>query len=163
MKRQRIQDERVAAQRRKINSEANGILMMVLLASILVQQFFLNAPFKQYAVEVICFFGISFYMIVRYMMLGLDLYGEGKRAKGILLVNSLVAGIAVTAINGVLNYAQYAERYEADGIGYFIAVLVITFISATVSTLAVQAFFAYLNQKKQAQIQKQLDEDEKDE
>lgn len=163
MKRQNMQDERVAAQRRKINSEANGILMMVLLASILVQQFFLNAPFKQYAVEVICFFGISFYMIVRYMMLGLDLYGEGKRAKGILLVNSLVAGIAVTAINGVLNYAQYAERYKADGIGYFIAVLVITFISATVSTLAVQAFFAYLNQKKQAQIQKRLDEDEKDE
>ena len=163
MKRQTVKDERIAAQRRKINSEANGILMMMLLASILVQQFFLNAPFEQYAVEVICFFGISFYMIVRYMMLGLDLYGEGKRAKGMLLVNSLVAGIAVTAMNGVLNYTQYAERYKADGIGYFIAVLVITFISATVSTFAVQAFFAYLNQKKQAQIQKKLDEEEKDE
>ncbi|WP_369282774.1 DUF6773 family protein [Oscillibacter sp. GMB15532] len=163
MKRQNMQDERVAAQRRKINSEANGILMTVLLLSILVQQFFLNAPFKQYAVEAICFFGMSLYMIVRYMTLGLDLYGEGKRTKGMLLVNSLMAGTAVTAINGVLNYAQYAQRYKEDGMGYFIAVLAITFISATASTFAVQAFFAYLNQKKQAKIQKQLDEDEKDE
>ncbi|WP_312940526.1 DUF6773 family protein [Oscillibacter sp.] len=163
MKRQNTQDERIAAQRRKINSDAYGILMAVLLISILVQQFFLNAPFKQYAVETICFFGMSFYMIVRYMTLGLDLYGEGKHAKGMLLVNSLVAGTAVTAINGVLNYTQYAERYKADGMGYFIAVLAITFISATVCTFAVQALFDYLNKKKQAKIQKQLDEDEKDE
>jgi len=53
MKKQDMQDERVVAQRRKINSEAYGILMIVLLGSILVQQFLLNAPFKQYAVEVI--------------------------------------------------------------------------------------------------------------
>lgn len=163
MIRENIQDERVSAQRRKINSEAYGILMIVLLASILVQQFLLDAPFKQYAAECICFFGISIYIIVRYMTLGLDLYGEGKRAKSFQLLNSIVIGIIVTAINGVLNYTKYAEHYRQDGIGFFIAVLVITFISSAASVFALLTFFNYLNKKKQAKIQKQLDEDEQTE
>ena len=71
MKRQEIKDERVIEQRRKVSSEVDAILMIVLLVSIFVQQFFQNAPFKQYAVEFMCFFGISFYKLVRYMTLGL--------------------------------------------------------------------------------------------
>ncbi|EXG87426.1 hypothetical protein K413DRAFT_4309 [Clostridium sp. ASBs410] len=163
MNKKNIQDERVVAQRRKINSEAYSILMIVLLGSILVQQFFLNAPFEQYAVEVICFFGISLYMIIRYMTLGLDIYGEGKQAKTLPFVNSVVAGIVVTTINGILNYTQYAEKYKEDGIGYFIAVLAVTFISASISTFIVLSCLNYLNKKKQAKIQKQLDEKEQDE
>ena len=50
MKRQNMQDERVLEQQRKVSSEVDGILMTVLLVSTLVQQFYLNAPFKQYAV-----------------------------------------------------------------------------------------------------------------
>ncbi|MEY8353558.1 DUF6773 family protein [Lachnospiraceae bacterium 54-53] len=163
MKKQNMQDERILTQHRKINSEAYGILMIMLFASIFVQQFLLNAPFEQYAVEVICFFGISFYMIIRYMMLGLNIYGETKRAKGIPFMNSIVTGAAVTAINGVLNYSKFAEQYKEDGIGYFIAVLAVTFISATISSFIVLSFLDYLNNKKQAKIQKQLDEDEQDE
>lgn len=159
MKSQHIQDERVVTQRRKISSEAFGILMIVLLGSILIQQFLLNAPFEQYAVEVICFLGMSFYMIFRYMTIGLDIYGEGKRAKGIPLVNSIVTGTIATAMNGVLNYTKYAEHYEGN-IVLFIVELVIFFISTTVSTFAVLSLFRYLNKKTQAKIQKRLDEDE---
>ncbi len=159
MKNQSLQDERILTQRRKINSEAYGIIMIVLLVSILVQQFLLNAPFKQYAVEFICLFGMSIYMIIRYMMLGLNIYGEGKRARSIPLVNSIVAGIVVTVINGVLNYTKYAEHYE-DNIGLFIATLAITFIGATAFCFAVLSFLNYLNKKKQEKIQKQLDDEE---
>ncbi len=162
MKKQNLQDERILSQRRKINSEAYGILMIVLLVSILVQQFLMHASFEQYAVEVICFFGISIYMIIRYMALGLNIYGEGKRAKAIPFVNSIISGIVVTAINGVLNYARYSEQYKADGTGYFIAVLAVTFISATVMALVVLSCFNYLNKKKQKDIQNQLDENEQD-
>ena len=112
MKKQNLQDERVLAQRRKINSEAYGILMIALLCSVLVQQRLLNAPFEQYAVELICFFGMSLYMIIRYLTLGLDIYGEEKRAKAFPFVNSVVTGIVITTINGVLNYTQYAEQYS---------------------------------------------------
>ena len=163
MKMQNSQDERVVAQRRKINSEAYGILMIALLCSMLVQQFLLKAPFEQYAVEFICFFGMSFYMIIRYMTLGLNIYGEGKRAEAIPIVNSIIAGIVVTVINGVSNYTQYAKQYQQDGIGYFIAVLAVTFISATVSGYIILSCLDYLNKKKQAKIQKQLDEKEQDE
>lgn len=163
MKRKNIQDERVSSQRHKINSEAYGILMIVLLASILVQQFILNAPFEQYAAECICFFGISVYVIVRYMALGLNMFGEGEHAKSIPLISSIVAGITVTAINGVLNYTKYADHYKEDGIGFFIPVLVITFISATLSTFVLLSFLNYLNKQNQAKIQKQLDADEKSE
>lgn len=163
MKKQNSQDERVVAQRRKINSEAYGILMIALLGSMLVQQFLLNAPFEQYAVEFICFFGMSFYMIIRYMTFGLNIYGEGKRAKAIPFVNSIVVGIVVTAINGVLNYTQYAQQYKEDGIGYFIGVLAVTFISATIPVFVVMSCLEFLNKRKQAKIQKQLDEEEQDE
>ncbi len=163
MKKQNMQDERVSSQRRKINSEAYGILMVILLVSILVQQFLLNATFEQYAVEAICFFGMSIYIIVRYNMVGLNLYGEGKRAKGIVLVNSIVTGTIVTITNGVLNYTKYADKYREDGIGFFISVLAVTFISATVSAYVVLLCFDYLNKRKQAKIQKQLDEDDRNE
>ncbi len=163
MKKQNMQDERIITQRLKITSEAYGILMIVLPVSILVQQFLLNAPFEQYAGEFICFLGISFYTVIRYMMLGLNIYGETKRAKSIPFVNSIVMGVVVTAINGVLNYSKYAEKYKADGIGYFIAVLAVTFISATIGGFIMLSCLGYLNNKKQKKIQKQLDEDELDE
>ena len=163
MKKQNTQDERVVAQRRKIHSEAYSILMMVLLASILVQRFLLNASFEQYAVEFICFFGMSIYMIIRYLTFGLDIYGEGKRSIRIPLVNSMVVGITVTTINGVLNYTEYAERYQEEGIGYFITFLAVTFISAAVSAFAVLSYLNYLNKKKQAKIENQLEQEEKDE
>ena len=71
MKKQNSQDERVVAQRRKIISEAYGILMIALFCSILVQKFLLNAPFEQYAVEFICIFGMSLYLMIRHLTLGL--------------------------------------------------------------------------------------------
>jgi len=163
MKKQNTQDERVVARRRKIHSEAYSILMMVLLASILVQQFLLNASFEQYAVEFIGFFGMSIYMIIRYLTIGLDIHGEGKRSKRIPLVNSMVVGITVTTINGVLNYTEYTESYQEDGIGYFITFLAVTFISAVVSAFAVLSYLNYLNKKKQAKIENQLEQEEKDE
>jgi Na+/melibiose symporter-like transporter len=101
--------------------------------------------------------------MIRHLTLGLNIYGEGKRAKTIPIMNSIVTGIVVTAITGVSNYTQYAEHYKEDGIGYFIAVLAITFISATVFSFVVLYCFHYLNKKKQARIQKQLDEEEQDE
>lgn len=160
MKRQNMQDERVLEQRRKVSSEVDGILMIALLASILMQQFFLNAPFKQYAAEFICFFGMSIYKLVRYMTLGLDINGEGKCAKIMPLINSIVGGIIVTVINGVINYTRYVEHYKKDGIGFFIATLVVTFISATIFCFVVMSVFYHLNKIKQDKIQKRLDEDE---
>ena len=157
MKKQNIQDERVVAQSRKIKSEAFGILMIVLLASIIVKCFYLRTPFEQYAVEVICFFGMYVYMIARYIMLGLNIYGEEKQVKYFPLISSIVAGILVTSINGVCNYT-----HKGDDISYFIVMLAVTFISTTVLTFVVLSCLDYLNRRKQTKIQKALDEEEQD-
>ena len=45
MRKAYIQDERIVLQRRKVGSDAFGILFYGLLASVLVQQFILLAPF----------------------------------------------------------------------------------------------------------------------
>jgi uncharacterized membrane protein YbjE (DUF340 family) len=136
--------------------------MIMLLAAMLMQRFLLNAPFKQYAAEFISFSGMFVYMIVRYMTLGLDIYGDEKRAKAIPIINSVVAGIVVTVTNGVLNYSKYTEHYKDDA-GFFLATLAITFISVTVFTFAVLSCVSYVNKKRQAQILKRLDDEERDE
>ena len=137
--------------------------MVALFGSILIQQFLMKAPFEQYAAEFICFFGMSLYIAIRYITAGLNIYGENKRAKAAPFVNSIVSATAITAINGVLNYTQYAQRYQRDGMGYFFAVLAITFISAAVLTFAVLALFGYISNKRQKCIQRRLDEAERDE
>ncbi len=163
MKKQSTQDERVVIQRRKIQSDGFGLVFFLLLASVMVQQFIFDAPFEQYAVELFCFLGMSCYMIIRNLAVGNNLFGESKRAKYTPLIYSIVAGIAATAINGVLNYSRYAEKYQETGIGLFFAVLGITFISATLLTFVVLSCFGFLNKRKQSKIQKWLDENDLDE
>ena len=63
----------------------------------------MKAPLEHYAGEFIAFFGISLYMIFRHLILGLNLFGEGKRAKLIPLLNSIVIALVVTVINGISN------------------------------------------------------------
>lgn len=162
MKHQKVKDERVMAQRQKINSEAYGILMAILLVSILAQQFIFKAPLKQYAAEAIGFFAMSIYMIVRYLNLGVNLESDERKTKSLTLVNSLVTGIAVTAINGFLNYHQYADKYKADGIGYFLLMLLVTFISSSLLVFMTLFVIHDLNKKKQRKIQKKLDEKEQE-
>ncbi|MFT3982913.1 MAG: hypothetical protein QM697_03320 [Lachnospiraceae bacterium] len=49
-------------------------------------------------------------------------------------------GVKTVLYNGVLNYTQYTERYKEDGMDYFIAVLAVTFIGATVCGFIVLSF-----------------------
>ncbi|MDF2866204.1 MAG: hypothetical protein K0R72_1022 [Clostridia bacterium] len=160
MKKQIIQDERVVAQKQKILSESYVILMIILIISIFIQQNLLNAPFKQYAVEFICFFGISIYILIRNLTLGIDMFGEKKKAKIIALRNSIIAGIAVTVVTGISNYIEYAEKYEGKLI-FFVISLLITFVSAVICTFVVFALIGFINNMKINQLEKKLDEEEK--
>jgi len=159
MRNQKPQDERIVAQRRKIQSDGFGILFFVLLISIIIQQIFMDAPFEQYAVEMICFLGASAYLLVRNIILGNNLFGDVKREKVMPLVNSLMTGIIATTFHGVLNYSRHSEHYE-NNVGLFIAGLAIFFVSITICVYALLSFLQYLNKKRQATILKQLDDDE---
>ena len=157
----RVKDERSIANRNKINSEAYIILMIALFSSVIIQQTFLGAPFKQYVVELICFLGMTAYVAIRSIMTGTDLYdGEKQPSMRSFILNSMIAGAVVTTINGFLNYSRYAEHYQKDGTLLFIATLGITFVSAATLTFVVQLCINYFNQKKQMKLEKQLDEEE---
>jgi uncharacterized membrane protein len=162
MKRKEIHDERIVAQQSKINGECFSLLYFGLLVSMVIQQFVMDAPFKQYAAEFICFFGVSLYIIVRNLMMGLNLFSNSKRPVYLSIITSLIAGTTVTVISGYSNYHNYTEHFQNDNFVLFLGSLSITFISSTLFTLVIFLLFNYLNKKKQVNIQKELDKQERE-
>ena len=162
MRKRNMQDERVVAQRQKIQSDGFGIIFFVLLIALVVQTVFLDVPFEQYAVEFICFFGMCLYLLIRNIAFGNPLFGDDGRSKAMPIMNSLVTGTIATAVHGVLNYSRYSGHYQTN-MGLYIASLAIFFVSVVISVYILLSLLLYLNKKKQAKIKKQLDEDEQDE
>ena len=64
MKGNKIQDERIIAERREIQSRGYAWVVIILLISIFIQQFFMKAPFAQYAVEFFIVIGCGIYNII---------------------------------------------------------------------------------------------------
>lgn len=159
MKKKNLPDERVMTQRRQLQSEAFVILLSVLLISIVVQRFLLDAPFQQYAAELVCSIAILFYLSIRNIALGGDLLGNIEREKNIALISGLVVSILVTAIHGVASYTQYRVHFEHHK-GFFIASLAIFLISTSFLSFVLIYPIYKLCKNKQAKIQKQLDKDE---
>lgn len=160
MKKQIQQDERILAQKRKIGSDAFNIVWIGLLISVLVQQFLFNAPFAQYAVEIILFIAVSIYVVVRNLLGGNDLFASKKGSHKLVIINSLVCGITVTIINTVLNYVKYSDATPLPiGINT-VLVAVITFMSATITAFIPLELLYLANKKKQKKIEHSLDADD---
>lgn len=88
-----IRDERTIAAKRKIQSDALQLLIYALWAAILVQQIFLNAPVSQFIVEFICALGVSVYVLIRTICLGIDQSGTGVTTTKSLVTTTLLSGI----------------------------------------------------------------------
>lgn len=159
MKKEKLVDERVKSEQNKIKGEAFVILMIVLFISTIIQQYILGASFKQYAVEIISFTVVSFYVVIRNINAGVEIYGEKRKSRKILFLNIFITGIIVTIINGTFNYIKYKEHYKENMVP-FIVTLVITFVSATIFTAIVLTFLKYINDKKQKSISKKLDNED---
>ena len=93
MKNNQMNDERVINEKRKITTEAYGLIMIFLLISMLVKQFIFHSEFNEYAVEFIAFFGSSIYIVIRNIFVGNNLYEENK--KRLPIMNSIVMGVSV--------------------------------------------------------------------
>ncbi len=153
------QDERVLAQERRIGSDAFQILFYGLLVSIFVQQFLFDAPFSQYAVEVILLIAASIYIVVRNLMVGNNLFASEKGTQKLVVVNSLVCGLVVAAATTILNYVRLGELFKAD-LGNTALISGITFLFATATAFVPFEILYVVNRKKQQQIEKRLNEDE---
>lgn len=150
MKNIKNQDERVVNQRRKIQSDGYQLLVYALLISIVVQQFFLQAPPSQYMAEFLCVIGAGLYNVIRNIKIGNNLYGESKDDGKKFIKSTLLGGILSLTIFVVLS----GER----GIGNFI----IYYLSFIVVFGGMNYLFYYITKRKQAKIDKELDKDEDD-
>lgn len=161
MKREKIQDERILIQKRKIGSDAFQILFYGLLLSALIQQYMFNAPFSQYAAEVILFIAISVYIIVRNIMVGNDLFESSKYSQKLVVLNSLVTGLVVAIINTTLNYMKLGEWFKRDIINTLL-VAAVTFLSSSIITFIAFETLYIVNKKKQEKIESMLNDEDND-
>ncbi|MBE6066228.1 MAG: hypothetical protein E7211_00805 [Clostridium lundense] len=161
MKREKIQDERILIQKRKIGSDAFQILFYGLLLSALIQQYMFNAPFSQYAAEVILFLTISVYIIVRNIMVGNDLFESSKYNQKLVVLNSLVTGLVVAIINTTLNYMKLGEWFKRDIINTLL-VAAVTFLSSSIITFIAFETLYIVNKKKQKKIESMLNDEDND-
>lgn len=98
MNKEVINDERVVLQRRKIQSDAYQILICCLLASILIQQFLMNAPFSQIAAEFFCVIAMGIYITLRHLTAGIDIWKRDSSDWKKLMAGSIISGTVCTAL-----------------------------------------------------------------
>ncbi|MPM32806.1 hypothetical protein SDC9_79372 [bioreactor metagenome] len=146
-------------QKRKIGSDAFQITFYGLLLSVLVQQYMFNAPFSQYAVEIILFIAISIYIIIRNIMVGNDLFESSKHSQKIVVINSLVSGLVIAIINTTLNYIKLGDLFKTNSLNTILN-SAMTFLCATIISFIGFEILYLINKRKQKQIQSILDSDE---
>ncbi|OMD42024.1 DUF6773 family protein [Paenibacillus odorifer] len=148
MKTSKVNDERIVSPRRKIQSDAYQILIYCLLISILIQQFIMNAPFAQFAVEFFCLIGIGIYITIRHLSVGVDIWDSRSHTNKKLLINSIISGGICVSLLIVLA----GERNVWS--------IILTFVTFTMVYFLVHLVLRNINKKRQRQIDDELSTDE---
>ena len=148
MKSLKDQDERILMQKRKVHSEAFQLLIYYLLIAIVVQKFIFNAPFYQIIVEFIGVVGAAFYVEIRNLLLGSDIYSTNSTTKKNIVKGSIISGCGCTIFLRII--AGITDMQ----------ILLILFLCTTVSCAGLSFLFYYLNRKKQDKIEEELNKDE---
>lgn len=161
MKIKKIKDERVLQLSNKIQSEAYFVVLFLLASSVFIKSYVMDLSFSHYAVELgIIILSIA-YIAVRSMLVGYDFMDTSKSGKVLTVSMILVLSLAISITNGIRNYSLYKDKYTGVFDGHFIAVLVVTFISATIFITLIFALLYWFDRQGQQRIEKKLnDEDE---
>lgn len=148
MKNSKMNDERIVSQRRKIQSDAYQTLVYCLLISVLIQQFIMNAPFEQFAVEFFCLIGSGIYITIRYLSVGVDIWDSQRQTNKKLLINSIISGGICVSLLVVLAGERNAWS------------IILIFVSFTVVYFLTHLVLRNINKKRQRQIDDELGSDE---
>ncbi|NLA10876.1 MAG: hypothetical protein GX883_01970 [Firmicutes bacterium] len=152
MKKGYLDDERIILQKRKIGSDAFGIIYLGLLISVLVQQFLLKAPFSQYAAELVIFLAGAVYILVRNILVGNSVFREGGGGQKMVVLNSLVTGTTVAIIATVLNTVNYGVEGMGGAPNIALVALITFACGAILAFIGFEALFL-INRKRQQQIE----------
>ena len=148
MKKNKIQDERILAERRKIQSTGYSWIVRILLLSIIVQQFIMKAPFEQYAVEFYILIGCGFYNIIANYKKGIDIWNPSNNDKIKLFINTVISGILSVFVLVLLS----GEHQMNELVEYFVTFVVFFF--------GIRLIMIRINNKKQEKINRDLDSEE---
>lgn len=159
MKKEKIQDERVLFQKRKIGSDAFQILFFGLTLSVFIQEYIFKAPFSQYAVEAVLLIFIAIYVVIRNLMVGNDIFSSHKMGQKLVFINSIVCGLIVAVINSTYNYINFGERFTKNILNT-VLIPSITFFSASITAFVMFEILYIVNKKKQMQMDAKLKDDD---
>jgi hypothetical protein len=148
MKKSKINDERIVSQRRMTQSDAYQILVYCLMISVLIQQFIMNAPFAQFAVEFFCLIGSGIYITIRNLSVGVYIWDPPNQTNKKLLTNSIISGGICVSLLIILA----GERKVWNMTLIFVAVTIIHFLTHLV--------LRNINKKRQRQIDDEISSDE---
>lgn len=152
----KIKDERIVAQQRKIASDAYQLVSMFLLASIAYNMFVLNAPKSTYMTELIAFFGGSLYIVLRNVSKGTDIKGDytiGTKKHGMrkYLLTSLISSLTITTVLVINDYTRYNQNKE---------IIIIVFLCTFTFWFLSNWGLSLLSKKRSDKIAKQYEEEQ---
>ncbi len=148
MKDQNIMDERILFERREIQSRGYAWLVILLLISVVIQQFILNAPFAQYAVEFFLMIGCGVYNIISNYSKGIDIWSSKVQGKRKLFISTAITGLA-----SVIALAVLSGNYQIQQLSTY-------FIGFVLFMYSVRLIMVRLNHKKQQAIDQELGDEE---
>ena len=144
----KIKDELILSERRKIQSTGYSWIVCILLLSIIVQQFIMKAPFEQYAVEFYILIGCGFYNIIANYKKGNDIWNPSNNDKIKLFINTVISGILSVFVLVLLS----GEHQMNELVEYFVTFVVFFF--------GIRLIMIRINNKKQEKINRELDSEE---
>lgn len=94
MEENKIQDERILLEKKEIQSRGYEWIIYILTITIIVQQFFMQAPFSQFAVEIFLLIGCAIYNVIANYRRGIDIWNPCGSGKGKIFISTIVSGAA---------------------------------------------------------------------
>lgn len=147
MKNKKVTDERVKKLNQKIESEAFRVLLYGLFLYVFIEKFALNAPPKVYEGESYLLLITSIYIVARRLMLGSDLF-NGQTGQKMLVLRSILCGFFTAIGYIIVNFNSFD-----------ISLCITTFVSSAITFFIVFEIMYFINNKKQQNINKKLDND----
>ena len=153
----KIRDERVLQLNNKIQSEAFILLLGLLGLSIFIKSYVLNISTSNYITELILLILSTVYISIRSSFVGLDSFGNTEK---FVLPLSIISGLIIAITNGIKNYSLYGNKYNGLTDRHFLAVLVITFIFATVFVYVTIGVLYFIDEYGKKRLDKKLNEED---
>ncbi len=130
----KIEDERIIAEKRKINSNAFGICFIALWGILLYRQFMLDQDIRQYMDIFLLTMGLSIYITVNSVFRGLYLtYRSRKERKKVNLISAITGATAFIIVQAFTLKIDFSDFMEIMKLGIsFIVFLSVWVISQSI-------------------------------